>query len=220
MSTSKRIKAVLVGNSGVGKTSLLNRAIQDQFSSVYKTTIGADFLAKSFPFTNSDGTQNELVLQLWDSAGRERFSSLGPIYYRGSDAVLICFDVSSLESFERVSSWFKEIDNILGITKGKMKKHAKVYIVGTKSDLQEKRVVSTTKAQELAEELGCEYYEVSAKENVNVHEMVGNIANYFMNPPELKEPPTPHVSENDEENESSTWNTFTYIYNWLASFVD
>uniref|UniRef100_A0A6B2LI51 Uncharacterized protein n=1 Tax=Arcella intermedia TaxID=1963864 RepID=A0A6B2LI51_9EUKA len=145
---------------------------------------------------------------------------MGPIYYRGSDAVLICFDVSSLESFERVSSWFKEIENNLGIPNRMINKHMKVYIVGTKSDLQEKRVVSTTKAQELAEELGCEYYEVSAKENVNVHEMVGDIAKYFMNLPELKEPPTPHVSENDEENESSTWNTFTYIYNWLASFVD
>jgi small GTP-binding protein len=155
-------KVILVGDSGTGKTSFMHRFIQEKFSSTYKTTIGADFLMKNVE-TPSKGL---FKLQLWDTAGRERFQSISRAYYRGTDAFLVFYDTTNRESFRNVTRWFEEINQHIGPNDNDSVK----MIIGTKKDLAYKRQVSFDEADELAKHLGALFYEVSAKDDINVNE--------------------------------------------------
>ena len=94
--------------NSVGKTSLLNQFVKKQFSMQYKSTIGADFLTKE---VNVDGTV--IQLQLWDTAGAERFNSMGTSFYRNSECCILVFDLSDLKSFESIETWRNEFLNQL-----------------------------------------------------------------------------------------------------------
>ena len=87
----------------VGKTSLLNQFVKNQFSMQYKSTIGADFLTKE---CNIDGTI--IQLQIWDTAGAERFNSMGPSFYRNSDCCILVYDVTDSKLFDSIENWRKE----------------------------------------------------------------------------------------------------------------
>uniref|UniRef100_A0A6B2LIP0 Uncharacterized protein n=1 Tax=Arcella intermedia TaxID=1963864 RepID=A0A6B2LIP0_9EUKA len=199
------MKCIVIGDSGVGKTSLVNRAINNTFSNRYKATIGADFLHKSFTSTNKDGLEEEVMFQLWDTAGRERFQGLGVAFYRGSDACLVCFDVTNKSSFEHVPNWVEEITVQTG---GPLA----ISIVGTKVDL-EGRAVSEARGRALAKELGCEYFEVSAKEDLHVQPLLQQTLRTFVNQPQPDDPIPVDLLLDEQPS------TLTKIYNWLLSFV-
>eukprot|EP01084_Bolivina_argentea_P085713 154932_1 len=94
------LKVIVLGDSGVGKTSLMSRWVHKKFDGRYKATIGADFLTKEIP------VGDKLVsIQVWDTAGQERFASLGVAFYRGADAVILVYDVSDITSFENLTKW-------------------------------------------------------------------------------------------------------------------
>ncbi|CAN6346045.1 unnamed protein product [Urochloa humidicola] len=100
------LKVIVLGDSGVGKTSLMNQYVNKKFSQQYKATIGADFLTKEVLI------EDKLVtLQIWDTAGQERFQSLGVAFYRGADCCVLVYDVNAKRSFNTLNTWHDEFLN-------------------------------------------------------------------------------------------------------------
>ncbi|EIW75987.1 hypothetical protein CONPUDRAFT_42859, partial [Coniophora puteana RWD-64-598 SS2] len=100
----RTVKLVVIGPSGVGKTSLRGQYISGRFSTGYRATIGADFITKTLPHpTNPD---ESVTLQIWDTAGQERFSSLSSAFFRGADAAMLMFDVNSRDSLHALAKWW------------------------------------------------------------------------------------------------------------------
>ncbi|XP_015785375.1 ras-related protein Rab-35 [Tetranychus urticae] len=151
-------KLLIIGDSGVGKSSLLLRFADDTFSGNYITTIGVDFKIKTLEV---DG--QKIKLQIWDTAGQERFRTITATYYRGTHGVIVVYDVSNGDTFANVKRWLHEIDqNCEDVCR---------ILVGNKNDDPNLKVVLTQDAQRFADQMGIELYETSAKENVNVEEM-------------------------------------------------
>lgn len=167
MSAQKKqlLKIIILGDSGVGKTSLMNQYVAKKFDSRYKATIGADFSTKDIVDPQTNDT---VTLQLWDTAGQERFQSLGSAFYRGADACVLVFDITSQESFAHLTSWMEEF----AIQAGK-----KPYVlIGNKSDLDARRQVTGKTAKQWAMDEGVEYFETSAKDNNGVEAAFQKIA--------------------------------------------
>ena len=106
MSARKRtlLKLIILGDSGVGKTSLMNQYVNRKFSKQYKATIGADFLTKEVKIDD----ENLVTMQIWDTAGQERFQSLGVAFYRGADCCVLVYDVNNERSFQNLENWREE----------------------------------------------------------------------------------------------------------------
>lgn len=150
------LKIIILGDSGVGKTSLMNQYVNRKFSSQYKATIGADFLTKEVMIDDK-----LVTLQIWDTAGQERFRTITSSYYRGAHGIIVVYDTTDLESFNNVKQWLHEIDRYASENVNKL-------LVGNKSDLTSKREVSFDQAKEFADSLGIEFVETSAKNATNV----------------------------------------------------
>ncbi|KAI0757780.1 P-loop containing nucleoside triphosphate hydrolase protein [Daedaleopsis nitida] len=102
----RTVKLVIIGASGVGKSSIRNQYISGRFTTGYRATIGADFITKSLPHYSS---RDELVtLQIWDTAGQERFSSLSSAFFRGADAVILMFDVNQPQTLDALTKWWDD----------------------------------------------------------------------------------------------------------------
>jgi small GTP-binding protein len=119
VSQKKTLKIVLLGDSGVGKTSLMNRYSTGKFTGQYKATIGADFLAKDNVIVETY-TRQLVTLQIWDTAGQERFQSLGMGFYRGADACLLVYDVTDPHSLDNLDHWRKEFLEQVGSGAGSL----------------------------------------------------------------------------------------------------
>jgi len=110
----KTLKIVILGDSGVGKTSLMNRYSTGKFTGQYKATIGADFLTKEVVVTDWYGQRHVVTLQIWDTAGQERFQSLGVAFYRGADCAMLTYDVTDPHSLDNLNHWRKEFLDAVG----------------------------------------------------------------------------------------------------------
>ncbi|KAA8522566.1 hypothetical protein F0562_013073 [Nyssa sinensis] len=97
------LKVIVLGDSGVGKTSLMNQYVHKKFSQQYKATIGADFVTKELQIDD-----RLVTLQIWDTAGQERFQSLGVAFYRGADCCVLVYDVNVMRSFDTLDNWHGE----------------------------------------------------------------------------------------------------------------
>jgi len=151
-------KLLIIGDSGVGKSSLLVRFADNHFSGNYITTIGVDFKIRTIEI------QGERVkLQIWDTAGQERFRTITSTYYRGTHGVIVVYDVTSGESFANVKRWLHEIDQNCDVVNR--------ILVGNKNDDPDRKVVLTEDARRFADQMGIELFETSAKDNINVEEM-------------------------------------------------
>ncbi|ODV84524.1 hypothetical protein CANARDRAFT_29062 [[Candida] arabinofermentans NRRL YB-2248] len=164
------LKVIILGDSGVGKTSLMQQFINGKFSQQYKATIGADFLPKDLTIDDK-----QVTMQIWDTAGQERFQSLGVAFYRGSDCCVLVYDVTNTKSFENVQSWR---DEFLIQANIKDPDNFPFVVIGNKIDVEEnKRLISSKKAQALCANLGnLPYFETSAKEAVNVEQAFDVVA--------------------------------------------
>ncbi|XP_073446911.1 ras-related protein rab7-like isoform X1 [Dendrobates tinctorius] len=161
MFSRQHIKLLLIGNAGVGKSALMNQYVNNRFTNYYRATIGADF------FTKELRVDEKLVtVQIWDTAGTERFQSLGAALYRGTDCCLLVFDVTSPNSFQALDTWQKEF---LVQADPPSPEQFPFVVIANKSDLEE-RQVPPRQAQEWCKASNAEYYEASAKESVNVEE--------------------------------------------------
>ena len=183
---SNLFKLLLIGDSGVGKSSLLLRFAEDTYTESFISTIGVDFKSRTIEL---DG--KTIKLQIWDTAGQERFGKMKSPYYRGAHGIIVVFDVTDQESFSNVKQWLHEIDKYAPA-------NVKKLLVGNKCDLASKRAVPTEQAAKFAEGLGLEYLETSAKSTLNVEKAFTAIAREVASSDKVDaEPPapTPELSE-------------------------
>ncbi|KAF7656855.1 hypothetical protein LDENG_00034760 [Lucifuga dentata] len=153
------LKIILIGNSGVGKSCFMNRYVNHRFTNMYRATIGTDFLTKT---VNVGGAT--VTLKIWDTAGTERFQSLGMPLYRGSHCCMLVFDVTSRASFSSLEDWRKEF---LIQAEPPDSSSFPFIVLGNKTDLSD-REVSRRQALQWCEQIGAEYFEGSAKEDHDV----------------------------------------------------
>ena len=141
-------KVILLGASGVGKTSIIKRYIEDVFDdSLLKPSLCFDFLAKEITRENK-----KIKLEIWDTAGQERFQSMAKMYYKDAHGVILAYDITDLTSFERMKEWLLEVEQNEHVL-------AKKIIVGTKSDLIEKRKIQKFDAKKFTTEKSLSYRE-------------------------------------------------------------
>ncbi|XP_065897381.1 ras-related protein Rab-8A-like isoform X2 [Dysidea avara] len=157
------IKLTLVGAAQVGKSCLLLRYVEDCFSPAYIATIGVDFRLKTIELN-----EKIVKLQIWDTAGQERFQAISNAYYRGSAGVMMVYDITDEATFNHIGKLINEVKEAAP--------DAKLMVVGNKCDLENVRVVSTEQGQSFADEHGCKFMETSASDNVNVDEMITEMA--------------------------------------------
>ncbi|KAI5190669.1 hypothetical protein NEMIN01_1134 [Nematocida minor] len=168
-----QLKLLIIGESNVGKTSILQRFIENSFHKTFSTTIGIDFRSKTISVDNED-----IELQIWDTAGQERFFSITKSYYRGSDGIFLTFDLTSEDSFKALPKWISEV-------KEKLEEKVPIFLLGNKKDLLEDSEIdklSTTQSiKKISKELSVPWYMTSAKSGENIEEIFRDMARIILN---------------------------------------
>ena len=164
------IKILTLGDTGVGKTSIIQKFVNDKFSQNMLSTIGVDFQSKIIMIDNT-----KVKLKIWDTTGQERFKTLTSQYYNGADGALLIFDVTNKESFKRINFWMNELNekkklNELGL-----------LLIGNKIDLVNKRIIDKEEAENFAKNNNLSYYETSALKNININNIIIDIAKQCLN---------------------------------------
>ena len=155
-------RVVLIGDSSVGKTSMLNMLVEKSFNPIEQSTVGANYQL----FINDiEGTHVEM--QVWDTAGQERYKSLGPIYYRNAQGAIVVYDQTSKESFDDLNSWIESFVSIAGID-------VIIAIVANKCDIG-KGEVNFEEAKAWAEKNDYLFYRTSAKTGDGIDDMFNDI---------------------------------------------
>ena len=162
MNYDKKCQLLIIGDSTVGKTSILNRYTNGEFNSNYLATVGLDFFKKDEIF---DG--KTVRIKIWDTAGQERYKSLTQGYFRNAEGILIVFDVSNSETFEHLKYWIQSVKTHIHLDKGQVP----AIIIGNKIDIFE-REVSKEDGEKYAKEEKMEYFETSAKNGKGVDECI------------------------------------------------
>lgn len=164
------LKVIILGDSGVGKTSLMNQYVHKRFSNQYKATIGADFLTKEVMIGD-----RMVTLQIWDTAGQERFQSLGVAFYRGADSCVLVYDITDAKTFDTLETW---MDEFLIHASPRNQESFPFVVLGNKADLAARRQVSAAKAKSWCTEKANDspHFETSAKNAVNVEQAFHAIA--------------------------------------------
>lgn len=153
---SYSIKIVVVGDSGVGKSNILNRFVHNEFNHDSKATVGVELNSKSYKINDKI-----VKVHLWDTAGQERYKSITAAYYKGAKGAMIVYDITKHDSFKSVDKWYSEI-------KDYGDKSLFPILVGNKCDLKHLRAVETNAALEKAKLLKMPFMETSAAEATNV----------------------------------------------------
>lgn len=161
-------KVLLLGDAGVGKTSLMWRFSDDVFNQTYISTIGIDLKLRTI-----DVEGKKVRLQVWDTAGQERFHAISVSYYRTAVGIMLVYDITRRRSFENIAKWLRNIDE-----------HAQEDVVklliGNKCDMQQPRDVKREEGEMLADEYDMSFFETSAKENESIDEAFECIAREIM----------------------------------------
>uniref|UniRef100_A0A6B2LJ50 Uncharacterized protein n=1 Tax=Arcella intermedia TaxID=1963864 RepID=A0A6B2LJ50_9EUKA len=195
------MKCVLTGDSGTGKSSFLQRVINNQFSDNY-IPIAIDFGRKQFCKPNKNGVETEFTLQLWDIDLNHKFRTISTVYFRNSKGFVIMYDITQQTSFDNVLNWLNEIKRRTDSDEYVL------FLVGTKSDLSNERVISAEKGMELAASLGCSFFEVSSKEDKNVESTVSAMVEAMIKL--VKDPEeTPQIQEDPS--------LFNRLYSWVTN---
>ncbi|TXG49479.1 hypothetical protein EZV62_025354 [Acer yangbiense] len=160
-----RVKLVLLGDSGVGKSCIVLRFVRGQFDPTSKVTVGASFLSQTIALQDS----TTVKFEIWDTAGQERYAALAPLYYRGAAVAVIVYDITSPESFTKAQYWVKELQ-----------KHGSpdivMALVGNKADLQDSREVPAQDGIDYAEKNGMFFIETSAKTADNINQLFESVS--------------------------------------------
>jgi len=159
-----QFKLVLLGESAVGKSSLVLRFVKGQFHEFQESTIGAAFLTQTVCLDDTT-----VKFEIWDTAGQERYHSLAPMYYRGAQAAIVVYDITNADTFERAKSWVKELQR-------QASPNIVIALSGNKADLTNNRIVEYDEASAYAEENGLLFMETSAKTALNVNDIFLAIA--------------------------------------------
>jgi Ras-related protein Rab-18 len=166
-------KILLIGDSGVGKTSILSSFVNGTFEEGLKSTVGVDLRVKMVQVNDQD-----VRCILWDTAGQERFRTLTSAYYRGAQGVVLTYDMTSRSSFIDLKSWIKEMDQYLTTD-------PVTIIVANKVDRKDERTVSTSEGMAFAREQGTMYIETSAKTQQGIQQAFEELLQKIIELPQL-----------------------------------
>ena len=161
-------KYILLGNSGVGKSTYINQNINNEFNPTMGTTIGVDFLGKVIQIND-----DKIKIHIWDTAGQETFKCIVNSYYRDAIGVLVFYDVNNRQSFIDVEKWINEMKACNDLHK--------LTIIGNKIDIPGHRQVSYEEGEELAKRYNALFWEVSVKNNLNVEESLYDLTLQIVN---------------------------------------
>lgn len=169
-------KILTIGESGVGKTCILRRFVEDKFLKNHLATIGIDFKTKNIIV---DGVQ--VKLKIWDTAGQERFRNITNQYYKGADGIILVYDVTDRLSFEKIREWMNQIkqnttENEIGLV-----------LLGNKCDADPREIYESD-GIELGKELGIQYFESSAMNNINISESFNFLAKQILSKKKIDTP--------------------------------
>ena len=190
----KTVSILTVGETQVGKTSLILRFIDRVFYYDTKATIGIDYKVKNLNLLNTN-----VLIKIWDSAGQERFKTVTKQYYKNAEGIMIIYDVTSEDSFSLIEEWFKSIIE-------NKRKGAEVILIGNKKDMVN-RVISAEQGESLAKKFEIKYYETSALSGENVdqvfEELAENILKIKLNTEEEESISLSYNSESDGKKKNS-----------------
>ena len=158
-------KVLLLGDSTVGKTCVLLKYTDKIFQETHMMTIGLDYRLKVMQLQSG----KEVKLQIWDTAGQDRFRSITKNYYKGSHGIILIYDVTSLKTFENVKSWVSQIHE-------EISDKVVIYLVANKIDMDDLRKVTKEEGKKLAEELDVPFVETSAKTGENIDYIFSDIS--------------------------------------------
>ena len=184
----------MIGDSGVGKTSVILRYTKNIFHEEFLNSIGVDFKSKDLLL---DG--RKIKLQIWDTAGQERFRTITNSYYRGAHAIVIVFDLTKRESYEHVQKWMSDINRYA-------KENVLKFLIGNKADLIKEKKVSYEEARALASQMRATYFNVSAKRNENINEFFEAASKIFLSKFNFLEEDNKKIVLNKKENKKSSKN--------------
>ena len=180
------IKTVLIGDSGVGKTSIIKQFSNDEFDPECVSSIGGQYNSKKMTINDK-----EIKLDLWDTAGQDRYRSLAKIFYQDAKIIVFVYDITSIKSFEGIKNyWYKQIQS-------NSDKEAILALAGNKSDLYINEEVKTQDAKEFADSIGAIFQTTSAKSNIGIDLLFKNIVKKYLNPD--------YDYRKDEENEKKIY---------------
>ena len=162
-----KLKIMVLGESMVGKTCLINRYTNDKFGGRYLCTVGIDFQKKRIIKNNK-----KILLQIWDTAGQERYRNITKNYFNTSQGFILAYDINNKESFEKVEYWVEEV-------RTKADEKIKCILIGTKCDMNG-REVDEEEGINLGKKYGFKFLETSAKENININETFETLVSEIM----------------------------------------
>ena len=169
-------KILLLGDSTVGKTCFLLRYMDDSFLDLHMATIGLDYRLKTMILED----QKIVKIQLWDTAGQDKFRAITRNYYKGASGIILIFDVTNLNSYENIKKWINEI-------KEEISENVSIVLIGNKIDNVKERKITKEQGDKLASEIGVKFFETSAKTGEGVNESVFFLVKkIFDNDPEVK----------------------------------
>ena len=171
MDKPREVKCVVLGDTGVGKSSLVLKFVSGNFKPYSESTIGASFQSKYVVVKGQS-----LKFQIWDTAGQEKYHSLAPMYYRGAAAAIVVYDITRANTFKTLRSWVDEL-------KAQGPKEIAIAVAGNKSDMKDAREIATSTAKEYADEIGALFLETSAKDDSNVNELFMKLSERLPPPP-------------------------------------
>ena len=163
-------KIILIGDPGVGKTSIMTKFVSNEFQNTYLSTIGVEFKLKEIYINNNTCAR----LKIWDTCGQEKFRAITRQYFKNSEGVFIVFDLSNRETIKRLNVWMKDIqDNI--------DNDFFIFLVGNKTDIKERDLTISEEAKQFAINKKINYYEVSAKTGSGIYNIFEKMASKLIN---------------------------------------
>ena len=187
------VKILMIGDSGVGKTCILQRFENGEFKMNHLPTIAIDFSIKTVEISNK-----RIKMQIWDTAGQERYNTLTAGFFKNTHAVLICFSLIDRTSFESVNRWMQQIQSLAP-------KDVLIVLIGNKADLTDEIKVSEEETQKLAQEYGLHYFQTSAATGLNIDKAFRSVGEMLI------EIIDKNKTVNEEPNSSSLMNRFDKI---------
>ena len=158
MAQNRPLKILIIGDSNVGKTSILLQYTSNFFQETHIATIGVEFKLKEIMLDNI-----EYKLNIWDTAGQERFKAITKSFFKAADGIVFVYDVTNKPSFENIKNWIKDAESKAN--------DFKIIIVGNKIDLNDSREVSFEEGKNFAKKKNCPFFESSAKDKINIDEI-------------------------------------------------
>ena len=152
-------KVLLLGDTTVGKTCFLLKYTDKIFQDVHITTIGLDYRLKTMTLKSGKNVK----LQIWDTAGQDRFKAITKNYYKGANGIILVYDVTNTKTYDNIKTWISQI-------REEATPNVVIYLCGNKIDMKDYRSVSTEEGQKLSQEFGLPFNETSAKDGININE--------------------------------------------------